>query len=114
MTARVGSKPSRVTVKPVLLTAAVTLVIDGAAGLITIVFVGAGTGVISCPAASNWVVMVIVPATVPVCTPMVAVELVVISWIRTRYMDTPFLQAAFQVVVGGVLVFAVGIIIGSS
>jgi len=65
-----------VTVKPVLLTAAVTLVIEGAAGLITIVFVGAGTGVISCPAASNWVVMVIVPATVPVCTPMVAVELV--------------------------------------
>jgi rubrerythrin len=45
---------------------------------------------------------------------VVAVELVVISWIRTRYMDTPFLQAAFQVVVGGVLVFAVGIVIGSS
>ena len=39
---------------------------------------------------------------------VVAVELAVISWIRTRYMDTPFLQAAFQVVVGGVLVFAVG------
>jgi rubrerythrin len=45
---------------------------------------------------------------------VVAVELVVIAWIRTRYMDTPFLQAAFQVVVGGVLVFAVGILIGSS
>jgi erythrin-vacuolar iron transport family protein len=45
---------------------------------------------------------------------VVAVELAVISWIRTRYMDTPFLQAAFQVVVGGVLVFAAGIIIGSS
>ena len=45
---------------------------------------------------------------------VVAVELVVISWIRTHYMDTPFLQAAFQVVVGGVLVFAVGILIGSS
>ncbi len=45
---------------------------------------------------------------------VVAVELVVISWIRTRYMDTPFLQAAFQVVVGGALVFAAGIIIGSS
>jgi hypothetical protein len=29
-------------------------------------------------------------------------------------MDTPFLQAAFQVVVGGVLVFAAGIIIGNS
>ena len=45
---------------------------------------------------------------------VVAVELIVISWIRTRYMDTPFLQAAFQVVVGGVLVFAAGILIGSS
>jgi hypothetical protein len=29
-------------------------------------------------------------------------------------MDTPFLAAAFQVVVGGVLVFATGILIGSS
>ncbi len=37
-----------------------------------------------------------------------------ISWIRHRYMDTPFLQAAFQVVVGGVLVFLAGILIGSS
>lgn len=45
---------------------------------------------------------------------VVAIELAVISWIRTRYMDTPFLQAAFQVVVGGVLVFAAGILIGSS
>jgi len=45
---------------------------------------------------------------------VVAVELAVISWIRTYYMDTPFLQAAFQVVVGGVLVFGVGILIGSS
>ena len=45
---------------------------------------------------------------------VVAVELAAISWIRTRYMDTPFLQAAFQVVVGGVLVFIVGILIGSS
>ena len=45
---------------------------------------------------------------------VVAVELVVISWVRTHYMDTPFLQAAFQVIVGGVLVFAVGILIGSS
>jgi rubrerythrin len=45
---------------------------------------------------------------------VVAIELAVISWIRTRFMDTPFLQAAFQVVVGGVLVFIVGILIGSS
>ncbi len=45
---------------------------------------------------------------------VVAFELAAISWIRTRYMDTPFLQAAFQVVVGGVLVFIAGILIGSS
>jgi hypothetical protein len=45
---------------------------------------------------------------------VVAIELAVISYIRFRYMDTPFLQAAFQVVVGGVLVFAAGILIGIS
>ncbi len=45
---------------------------------------------------------------------VVAIELAAISWIRTHYMDTPFLQAAFQVVIGGVLVFAAGILIGSS
>jgi erythrin-vacuolar iron transport family protein len=45
---------------------------------------------------------------------VVAVELAVISWIRTRYMDTPFLQAAFPVILGGVLVIVVGILIGSS
>jgi len=45
---------------------------------------------------------------------VVAIELAAISYIRFRYMDTPFLQAAFQVVVGGVLVFAAGILIGSS
>jgi erythrin-vacuolar iron transport family protein len=44
---------------------------------------------------------------------VVAVELVAISWIRTRYMDTPFLRAAFQVIVGGVLVLLAGIFIGS-
>src|SRR3954468_16007500 len=45
---------------------------------------------------------------------IVAIELMVISWIRNRYMDTPFLAAAFQVVVGGVLVFLTGILIGSA
>jgi len=45
---------------------------------------------------------------------VVAVELAVISYIRFRYMDTPFLAAAFQVVGGGVLVFLAGILIGSS
>ena len=45
---------------------------------------------------------------------VVAIELAAISFIRHRYMDTPFLAATFQVVVGGVLVFLSGILIGSS
>jgi rubrerythrin len=45
---------------------------------------------------------------------IVAVELMVISYIRHRYMDTPFLQASFQVIVGGVLVFLTGWLIGSA
>jgi rubrerythrin len=45
---------------------------------------------------------------------VVMFELAVISWIRYRYMDTPFLNAAFQVMVGGALVFIAGILIGSS
>ena len=45
---------------------------------------------------------------------VVAVELAAISYIRYRFMDTPFLAAAFQVVVGGALVFLAGILIGSS
>jgi len=44
---------------------------------------------------------------------IVAVELAAIAYIRNRYMDTPFLSAAFQVVLGGVLVFVTGILIGS-
>lgn len=45
---------------------------------------------------------------------VVGIELVVISFIRHKYMDTPFLQAAFQVIVGGVLVFFTGYLIGSA
>lgn len=45
---------------------------------------------------------------------VVVVELWAIAWIRARYMDTPFLRAAFQIVVGGLLVFATGILIGSA
>ena len=48
-----------------------------------------------------------------VATIVVGVELVAIAFIRNRYMDTPFLSASFQVVIGGVLVFLVGIGIGS-
>src|SRR3989440_11983479 len=45
---------------------------------------------------------------------VVIVELAAISWIRWRFMDTPLLSAAFQVMVGGMLVFIAGILIGSS
>src|SRR5215813_6655558 len=45
---------------------------------------------------------------------VVIVELGTISFVRHKYMDTPFLQATYQVVVGGVLVFLTGILIGSS
>jgi len=45
---------------------------------------------------------------------VVFLELWAIAFIRARYMDTPFLQAAFQVVLGGVIVLAVGILIGAS
>ena len=45
---------------------------------------------------------------------VVAIELAVISYVRHKYMDTPILSSAFQVIVGGSLVFAIGILIGSS
>jgi len=45
---------------------------------------------------------------------VVLVELAVITWIRRRYMDTPTVSAALQVGLGGVLVFATGVLIGSS
>jgi len=44
---------------------------------------------------------------------VVFIELWAIAWIQNKYMDTPFFRAAFQVVLGGALVFAAGIIIGS-
>jgi hypothetical protein len=45
---------------------------------------------------------------------VVVAELLLIAWIRHRYMDTPLLAATFQVVVGGVVVFVAGILIGSA
>lgn len=44
---------------------------------------------------------------------IVFVELWAIAWIQNRYMETPFFRAAFQVVLGGALVFAAGVLIGS-
>jgi len=45
---------------------------------------------------------------------VVIAELAVISWVRWKYMDTPPFSAAMQVGFGGALVFATGILIGSS
>jgi erythrin-vacuolar iron transport family protein len=45
---------------------------------------------------------------------VVLAELGVITWIRSRYMDTPWMTAALQVGLGGVLVFITGVLIGSS
>lgn len=45
---------------------------------------------------------------------VVVVELFAIAWIRWRYMETPFLSATVQVVLGGILVLLAGIFIGSA
>jgi rubrerythrin len=44
---------------------------------------------------------------------VVFVELWAITWIQNRYMQTPWLKAIFQVVLGGALVFAAGALIGA-
>jgi Uncharacterized conserved protein len=49
-----------------------------------------------------------------VAAAVVLVELWLIAWIRARYMDTKFWRASFEVVAGGLIVFAVGIVIGSA
>jgi rubrerythrin len=51
------------------------------------------------------------PATA-VAIAVVIVELGIISWVRRRFMDTPWASALFQVVLGGTLVFVVGMLIG--
>ncbi|WP_111428634.1 iron exporter MbfA [Rhodobacteraceae bacterium DSL-40] len=45
---------------------------------------------------------------------VVFVELWAITWIQHRYMETPWLRAALQVVLGGSLVLAAGILIGNA
>jgi len=43
---------------------------------------------------------------------VVCVELLTIAWVRHKYMDTPWASAILQIVLGGALVFFVGIMIG--
>lgn len=45
---------------------------------------------------------------------VVAIELFAIAWVRWRYMETRFTSAIVQVVIGGLLVLATGVMIGSS
>ena len=45
---------------------------------------------------------------------VVVIELFAITWIQNRYMETPWLRAALQVILGGALVFAAGVLIGSA
>ena len=45
---------------------------------------------------------------------VVLFELGAIAWARHRYMDTPLVSAIVQVVIGGLLVFGAGVLIGSS
>jgi rubrerythrin len=45
---------------------------------------------------------------------VVLAELGVISWVRHKFMDTPLVSALLQVVLGGLLVFLAGVLIGRS
>ena len=45
---------------------------------------------------------------------IVVIELVTIAWIRKKYMDTPFMRATIQVIVGGAIVLFAGVLIGQS
>jgi len=55
-----------------------------------------------------------VKTAITVAVGVVLIELAVISWIRHRYMDSPWASALFQVMLGGALVFLAGILIGKS
>lgn len=45
---------------------------------------------------------------------VVIIELLVIAWIRHTYMETPIWKAVGQIVIGGIVVFIAGILIGQS
>lgn len=45
---------------------------------------------------------------------VVFVELFAITWIQNRYMETPWLKAILQIMLGGVLVLGAGILIGQA
>jgi hypothetical protein len=45
---------------------------------------------------------------------VVIAELGTITWVRHRYMESPWISATLQVMLGGAIVFAAGWLIGSS
>ncbi|WP_294538161.1 iron exporter MbfA [uncultured Rhodoblastus sp.] len=51
---------------------------------------------------------------ISIASAVVFVELWAIAYIRARYMDTPFLKAVAQIVLGGAIVLAVGVLIGGA
>jgi len=52
-------------------------------------------------------------AATAIAVAVVIVELAAITWVRHRYMETPTFSAAVQVGLGGAVVFATGVLIGS-
>ncbi len=78
---------------------------------------GAITGVMTALGGIGHTLPFLIPTlrtAIAVAIAVVVVELLAISWIRWKYMETPPVSAALQVLLGGVLVFATGILIGSS
>lgn len=78
---------------------------------------GAITGLMTALGGIGHTLPFLIPAfwtAMAVAIAVVVVELGVISWVRWKYMDTPPVQATLQVAFGGALVFACGILIGSS
>jgi VIT1/CCC1 family predicted Fe2+/Mn2+ transporter len=45
---------------------------------------------------------------------VVIVELLIIAWIRNKYMHTDLIKAIIQIVIGGIIVFLAGVLIGRS
>jgi rubrerythrin len=45
---------------------------------------------------------------------IVLFELCAIAWVRHRYMESPWFSATVQVIIGGILVFLAGVLIGES
>ena len=83
---------------------------------------GAACGIMTAVGGLGHTVPYLVPDSVPhaftiataIAIVVVVFELGAIAWIRARFMDTPFVKAIVQIVIGGLLVFAIGILIGSA